>query len=231
MAPPRVSLRPRHSARKPDALAVAGVPALYLRPHGDGPHPAALLLHGFGNAHKDAMMRRFGQRLAERGVASLALDAPRHGERRTPENWPPGDVTTAFVEVLLTGLQEWRQAVGWLLTRPEVDARRVGLIGYSLGGMMGCILAGEDERIQTAAFCVTGDGAGTGHGPSRYVRWISPRPALFVNATEDAVIPREAAEELHAAAGEPKTVRWVTGGHLLAPEHCAFAVDWLAEHI
>jgi fermentation-respiration switch protein FrsA (DUF1100 family) len=46
---------------------------------------------------------------------------------------------------------------------------------------------------------------------------IAPRPLLFVNATRDAIVPRAAAERLHAAAGEPREVRWFESGHVDLP--------------
>ena len=42
-------------------------------------------------------------------------------------------------------------------------------------------------------------------------------PLLFVNMTGDERIPRDRAETLHAAAGDPHVVEWYDGGHSEVP--------------
>jgi dienelactone hydrolase len=46
------------------------------------------------------------------------------------------------------------RTLDYLATRPEVDARRIGCVGVSMGGYRSLFLAGLDDRI--AAACVTG---------------------------------------------------------------------------
>ena len=43
---------------------------------------------------------------------------------------------------------------------------------------------------------------------------ITPRPFVMVNGLEDESVPRACVELLHAAAGEPKELLWVPGGHI-----------------
>lgn len=47
-----------------------------------------------------------------------------------------------------------RRAVDYLVSRPEVDAKRIGCVGISMGGYRSLYLAALDERI--AAACVVG---------------------------------------------------------------------------
>jgi fermentation-respiration switch protein FrsA (DUF1100 family) len=42
---------------------------------------------------------------------------------------------------------------------------------------------------------------------------IAPRPVLFVNASSDATISKEATERLFAAANEPKSIEWFDASH------------------
>jgi dienelactone hydrolase len=42
------------------------------------------------------------------------------------------------------------RTVDYLLTRPEVDPRRVGCVGLSVGGLRSCHLAALDERVKAA---------------------------------------------------------------------------------
>src|SRR4029079_3900428 len=60
------------------------VPASLLLPKGAVSAPAVLLLHGF-SSNKERMVQSVGRALQQRGVASLALDLPFHGERHGPE--------------------------------------------------------------------------------------------------------------------------------------------------
>ncbi|MCS7239512.1 MAG: prolyl oligopeptidase family serine peptidase, partial [Thermoguttaceae bacterium] len=46
------------------------------------------------------------------------------------------------------------RTVDYLVTRPEVDPKRIGCVGISMGGYRAAFLAGLDERI--AAACVVG---------------------------------------------------------------------------
>src|SRR5205085_2037768 len=43
----------------------------------------------------------------------------------------------------------WR-TVDYLVTRPEVDAERLGMIGFSMGGIETWLAASVDERIKVA---------------------------------------------------------------------------------
>jgi len=42
------------------------------------------------------------------------------------------------------------RTVDYLCTRPEVDRRRIGCVGLSIGGLRSCHLAALDERIRAA---------------------------------------------------------------------------------
>ena len=42
------------------------------------------------------------------------------------------------------------RSVDYLLTRPEVDKRRIGCVGLSVGGLRSCHLAALDDRIKAA---------------------------------------------------------------------------------
>jgi fermentation-respiration switch protein FrsA (DUF1100 family) len=50
--------------------------------------------------------------------------------------------------------------------------------------------------------------------PLRHVPRVSPVPLVMINATGDDLVPRENALALFAAAGEPKSLRWLELGHV-----------------
>jgi fermentation-respiration switch protein FrsA (DUF1100 family) len=51
--------------------------------------------------------------------------------------------------------------------------------------------------------------------PTQYVAAIAPRPVIMVNGRDDPQMPIRAVRALYAAAREPKTLIWLTTGHLL----------------
>ena len=121
--------------------------------------------------------------LARRGYVVIVIDAFMFGERRVlmdadiKSGWDRTKYTLADVQQLnakcrakestiakgltLAGLT-WPGIVTWddirtidyLVTRPEVDPKRIGCLGVSMGGHRTLYLAGLDDRITAA--CVTG---------------------------------------------------------------------------
>ena len=62
----------------------------------------------------------------------------------------------AYAGISWPGIAAWddMRTVDYLVTRPEVDPKRIGCVGVSMGGYRSLLLAGLDDRI--AAGCVTG---------------------------------------------------------------------------
>ena len=54
---------------------------------------------------------------------------------------------------------------------------------------------------------------------------------LLQNGTLDALIPRPDPEAIHAAAPQPKEVRWYDAGHGLTPQAGDDRYAWLCQHI
>ncbi len=146
------------------------VPAWVLVPRSLGPHPAILCLHGHGMS-KDVTAGRptsdderqainsygadYGRQYAERGYLCFCPDARGFGERRDPP--PLGDCTHLYRNALvvgrsLTGLRVWDHLRGleYLLTRPDVDTGRIGVVGLSMGCEHAMYLAALDERVRAA---------------------------------------------------------------------------------
>src|SRR5215216_3589040 len=106
--------------------------------------PAALLLHGY-NSRKDVMLDSAGRALLTRGVASLAIDLPMHGERATVRDEASLRNPLALVRLWNAALDECDVALRYLEARPELDAGRLAIVGYSLGAYLGVIAASRDE--------------------------------------------------------------------------------------
>ncbi len=219
------------------------VPGLFWRPKGDGKVPCVLLLHGMGS-NKEDMTRTFGNELVKKGYAVLALDAPFHGERKPQDDGKKNDQARfqmQFVSTVTEGIKDWRRGIDYLETRKDINTQKLGLIGYSMGSMMGSIFAAVDDRVKASAFCVGGDPilpmAATlpaiarstvySVASSLFVGHIAPRPVLFINGIKDTTMPEAAAKRLIDAAQKPKEVIWADAGHILPPKDAAQAVTWL----
>jgi predicted esterase len=123
-------------------------------------------------------------------------------------------------------VHDLRRCLDALARLEALDSGRVAFAGLSLGAIVGAAFCAADPRPRAAALALAGGGMGPPElDPVRCVGRIAPRPVLFVNATRDATIPREAAERLHAAAGEPSEVRWFESGHADLPGQ-AFKAIW-----
>ncbi len=98
-----------------------------------GPLPCALLVPGLDSTKEDFIT--VSEMCVRRGLASFTFDGPGQGEFRA---------TMALAE----GYEESILAVFEMLAkRPEIDARRIGLLGRSLGGFYVIRAAAQDPRI------------------------------------------------------------------------------------
>jgi len=133
------------------ATAAERVPAYLLVPDPapPGPTPAVLALHqttSIGKAEPAGLgglsNLQYGAELARRGYVVLCPDYPSFGDYPhdfAADAWPSG---TAL------GIVGHRRAIDFLSARPEVDPRRIGAIGHSLGGHNAIFLAAFDERVR-----------------------------------------------------------------------------------
>jgi dienelactone hydrolase len=123
--------------------------------------PVVVCLHGTGG-NKEQQLRLL-QRLADRGYLAVAIDARYHGHR------VPGGAKGAdqYNEAAIrawrakpgerqehpfwfdTAFDLWR-LVDYLSTRPDVDPERIGMIGFSMGGIQTWLAASVDERVKVA---------------------------------------------------------------------------------
>jgi dienelactone hydrolase len=217
------------------------VPAILQRPMAAGRAPGVLLLHGF-SSRKERMADRIGRRLAALGMVSLAIDLPLHGTRNGAN-----EVEDMWRRHPLTLAQKWRLAVReahaatrYLAGRPEVDATRIALVGYSLGAYIGIVAAADDPLVRMVALAAGGDlpadipfGPIVRRitGPLRAVRALNGRPLLMVNGRGDRTVAPAQARALFDAAHEPKELRWYEGGHWPPESVLATIADWLADHL
>jgi dipeptidyl aminopeptidase/acylaminoacyl peptidase len=111
--------------------------------------PAFLVMHGFGS-RKDSD----GMRIAAELYASLGYVALRFDFRGC------GDSEGARGRVIcVEQVEDARAALEFLMDRPEVDAKRIGVYGHSFGAAVAVYSAGVEPRF---AACVSSGGWGDG---------------------------------------------------------------------
>ena len=178
-------------------------------PRGSGPHPAIVLIPGQGEVDRDGAVlgHRFYHVLADdltrRGFAVLRSDKRGLGASG-------GDFARATSYDFASDIQA---SLAFLRSRPEVDVRRIGLVGHSEGALVGAIVAGRDEQV---AFLVLMAGNGIPAGEMLRSRVTAQRERALLDAVVSAVrAPREAEREaalraLHAQAeAAPYLTPWM----------------------
>jgi dienelactone hydrolase len=147
--------------------------------------PAVIMLHGSGGV-LSARELTYGPQLAEMGVAALAVDA--FAARR--------DRGTSFTERLLNITETMLIAdayngLGYLAAKPEIDPKRVVLIGFSYGAMatMYALNAHVADRLAPPGLRFAGHVAF--YGPC-IAHFEDPRttgaPLLMLYGTADEII-------------------------------------------
>lgn len=212
------------------------VPALLLLPDAPRPAPAAVLLHGY-SSRKEDMADLVGRGLLARGIASLAIDLPLHGERRGDVDFRSARNPLALTQAWRRALADARLALGYLGARPEVDAGRLAMTGYSMGSFLAVQVAADQAAVRALVLAAGGDlPAGTPFDrliravadPLRAVRRFAGRPLLMVHGRRDYTVRPDQAQRLFDAAGEPKELRWYDAGHYLPASVTDDAAEWLA---
>jgi dienelactone hydrolase len=209
--------------------------------------PGIVLMHGApGNARQ---MTAQAQQLAELGAVVIAIDAP---HARRGGSWVQFTTQDRVEQIQL--IKDLQRAVDVLRARVNVADERIAYVGVSYGGAMGALFAGIERRLKAAALVVADGGlvshftgpddlsvmaglscatraswfeAMTPIEPIRFVGLASPTALLLQSGRLDALVPVADAEQLHAAAREPKTILWYDAGHGLNQQALFDRLDWL----
>jgi hypothetical protein len=209
-----------------DLNGIEPVPAYLLLPtkrHKAAPGLLYIHAHGgtYGLGKEELLLGRkvlpaYAPVCAAKGLVTLAIDSWCFSGRKHQEDGRNGEWDT-FKLMLWKGQVLWGmmlfdefQAVTYLSQRPEVDARRIGAFGLSMGSTKAWWLAALDPRIRLCVdLCCLTDYEELikaknlrGHGIYYYVprllkhfqaheinELIVPRPHLSLNGRKDALTP------------------------------------------
>jgi dienelactone hydrolase len=153
------------------------------------------------------------------------------------------------------------RTLDYLASRPEVDRRRLGCVGLSVGGYRSFLLAALDPRINAAVDVgwmtsyasnirrhVTNTVGFTFHIPGLYryldlpdlAALIAPRSVFVINGSKDTLFPPDGVEKAHrkieacfrkAGVAEHQRCRVYDAPHQFNRAMQAEAWDWLATRV
>ena len=208
-----------------------------------------------GYRHEAPMLYGWGRELARRGFVTFFPTCHSFGERRElGEKWEDN-----VLHMIL-----WcRSAASWLVwdaircldyleTRPEVDANRLGCMGFSLGGITTWMTMAVDKRIKVGVPIggALGSWVGKPKGHTAYlylpnvlrhfdqpqvVASIAPRALLVIHSLLDGYVSNESVVEMETyaksfyeklAANERFKVHMPPGEHDLTTEILDLSTDW-----
>jgi cephalosporin-C deacetylase-like acetyl esterase len=224
---------------------------LALPEKGQAPFPVVILMHGLGDRKTVDYVEAGNTYLLDAGYAVLRLDISNHGDRFKYDYDfdPTGEYRYWTREVITQTVFDLRRAVDFIGTRSELDPDRIGYFGISLGGIIGTIFCGVEERVKVPVIVLAGGklnilfgmdafSADTRHylsimDPIHFVGMIAPRPLLMINASNDDVVPPLTSKGLFKAAKEPKQIIWYPTSHHNLPVDKAYpdGIHWFDEHL
>lgn len=113
---------------------------------GAEPYPTVLLLHGFTNTRdelpvagtNEKMYERLARVLGDQGIASLRIDF--RGSGKSDGAWADTTFTGQISDTLT--------AIHYLATLPNLDMDRLGVLGFSQGGLVAVEAAARDQRVR-----------------------------------------------------------------------------------
>lgn len=193
------------------------LPAYLRLPPGAGPHPLVILVCGTDSVKEQE--GHWEEALLARDLATLAFDGPGQGEM-----WSRMKMRLDY-ETAISAL------VDYLVTRPEIDPTRIGMLGHSLGGYLAARAAAFEHRIAAAVLLAGFFRRGTWEEMRRFSRaglkhlfglssdaeakeiaqqmtleGVADKircPLLVIHGTRDTIVPPENAHALAAATTCP----------------------------
>jgi len=130
---------PFRFAAKPLAVASRGetIPAVLTLPLREGAFPLVVMAHGHGGSKdENGGFAAIAESLAARGVASVRMDFPGCGSSSEP--FARNNITNMLADL--------RAARAAAIAAASIDARRVGIFGYSMGGRLAILSGGEGYK-------------------------------------------------------------------------------------
>jgi dienelactone hydrolase len=232
----------------------------YFAPMGQANVPAVIVLDILDGAQ--VVSRGEAMWLAQHGVGALVVQMAYYGPRRPTKERVrllSPDIEHSVKAITQTVL-DCRRAAAWLAARPEVNAKKLGIVGTSLGSFVGGVTAAAEPRLSSACLLLGGGdlveafynhpkaapfkavneflGGSTARlktliepvDPITYANLLKPKHLLLIGASRDDVVPPAAMTKLWEATGRPKIV-WLDATHVGAAAYVFPAMAAVVKHL
>ena len=234
------------------------VPAYLVTPSGNGPFAGIIWGHWYWRNSDMRNRKQFLEEavaLAPYGAASLLTDGPVARPGHVPNNELLNEQQTAE---MVQQVIDMRRGVDLLLSRKDVDPKRLAFVGHSYNASVGAILSGVDRRFK--AFVLM---AGTMSdevdfksgvydefrkkvGPEKfdaflakyayldqgkYVSNAAPAVVFLQYATQEEFLTPERARAYEKVVSEPKRFKLYDAPHALNAEARRDRIGFLVEHL
>ncbi len=220
--------------------------------------PAIVVLDITGG--DQSLSRMISTQLARKGVHALFVQMAYYGPRK-----PKGtNLKLLSTDILQTvkgvqqTVQDLRVAAAFLESRPEVDAKRIGITGTSLGSFFAALGAEMEPRYSRCSVLLGGGGfidgfynhpeaglfrlvwEGLGNNQARAAQLIAPydpitlasrlksKKVLIMAASKDEIVAPRMAKALWEESGKQK-ILWFDAGHYSAIVHLPEAINEIAK--
>lgn len=236
------------------------VHAEYYHPAKPGRYPGVIVLDITGG--DQSLSRMIATYLAQNNIGTLFVQMAYYGPRR-----PPGsklrmlmtDIPHSMAAVRQTVL-DIRVASAWLASRPDIDRKRIGILGTSLGSFVATLVAETEPRFDRVVLLLGGGGlvdafydhpqakpyrmayelvGGTKDKVKQMIAPVDPitmadrmkgRNMLMVCASRDEIVPPSSSKALWEAMGQPKII-WYDTTHYGAALFIPKLLPIVAEHL
>ena len=206
-----------------EGLKLAGY--LHLPRIAEKNYPVVILCHGATGCKDSRILESIAKSLSNNNIAAFRLDIRGHGESEG--------------EFSLKGwLEDINSAILYLTRRAEVDSKRIGLLGHSLGGGLGLITAVKNQAIKAyaglapasnlksvipfviASYKLKGFKVSDDTTPENIEKFVGEnnpinlvkklqKPILLTYGDQDEFLPALKISELFEKANEPKELKVV----------------------
>jgi len=235
------------------------VHAEYFVPKGKGPFPGVVLLDILDGSQ--IVSHSIATILTSQKIAALCVHMPYYGPRRPKDE--KVRLLSTNIEQSLDGVRQAvldnRCAAAWLASRPEIDEKKLGIHGTSLGSFVAALTSAAEPRLHKVSVMLGGGDLVEAYwahpqakpylqvlaiwgadketlkkaiapaDPITYAENLKKRDLLMIAASRDDVVPPAAAKSLWEATGKQKIV-WFNATHVGAVVCLFDATDHIVKH-
>lgn len=230
-----------------NGLSGGPIPAYVVTPKGPGPFAAVLWVHWLGEPETTNRTEFLNEAvaLASQGVVSVLVDAMWSAPDWFMKRDPDQDYRNSIQQVIAL-----RRAMDLLLSQPNVDSARVGVVGHDYGGMYSMIMAGVDLRARACVYVAVvpslNDWAFLGPQPSSKAAYLrqnamlelsdylkkNRKAATFLQfGAQDIYVSRVEAGMVAAAAGTQNRKFYDTDHAMALPEIASDRAAFLVKEL